>query len=57
MPVWFNTNLVGVARERDNLMNRCRRAGRKIKNLYVKAVEKRHEFNFLVKIAKKKFCC
>lgn len=56
-PVWFNKQLVGIARDRDRLLNKYRRGKRKNQNLYVEAVKKRREFNALVKKAKKGLFC
>lgn len=54
-PVWFNSSLVELARDRDRLFRNFRRGGGKNQEIYKKASEKRKEFNKLVKNAKDDF--
>lgn len=54
-PKWFTSNLLEIARERDKLMKRYKKGGRKNKSIYEKAVIERQKFNSLVKNAKKDY--
>lgn len=54
-PIWFNSTLVELARDRDILFRNYKRGGYKNKETYRKASRKRREFNRLIKTAKDDF--
>lgn len=54
-PVWYNSDICNHARDRDILNRNYRRTGCKNKLFYKRLVNKRKEFNRVVKETKKKF--
>lgn len=51
-PVWFTSYMMEVARDRDRLFRNYRNSDKSNARLYQQAVEKRREFNKLVKSSK-----
>lgn len=54
-PVWFTGEMSEIARDRDILFRNYRRGKKKNDALYHRAIEKRKEFNKLVKILRDSF--
>lgn len=54
-PIWYTSQLCEIARDRDILFRNYRRGNRKNNDLYTRAVEKRNEFNRLVKSSRDSF--
>lgn len=54
-PLWYTSQMGEIARDRDILFRNYRRGNRKNNTLYEKAVEKRNEFNKLIKVSRDSF--
>lgn len=54
-PIWFTSHINELARDRDTLFRNYRRGGKKDNAIYQRAVEKRKEFNKLVKLSRDSF--
>lgn len=54
-PIWYNSEICSLGRERDIILRNYRRSGSNNERLYLELVSKRKEFNRIVKKAKANF--